>query len=102
MIIKILALIGGMVVGLIAYDVVGLLYKKIKRWRKNNCRIKCLCKPHIWEMEWLWYNSGEACLTCKKCGKQKKLIISTDSFEKMFGVNKKGNFRWTREGESEE
>ena len=82
LIIKMLILIVGFAVGMMLADIIDI------------CKIKCFCN-HTWELEWLWYNTGEACLKCKKCGKRKKLTISVKSFEKML-VNKKGNFRWEK------
>lgn len=58
------------------------IINKFNRWRKNGCKIKCLCKPHVYEIEWHWVNDGETLLVCKKCGKKKKLFIDFDSFRK--------------------
>ena len=55
---------------------------KFNRWRKNGCKIKCLCKPHVYEIEWHWSKDGETLLVCKKCGKKKILFIDFDSYKK--------------------
>lgn len=65
--------IGISTVGFMIYVVVCEIINKFNRWRKNGCKIKCLCKPHIYEFYWFFPNSGELALKCKKCGKIKKL-----------------------------
>lgn len=64
------------------YVVACEIIDKFSKWRKNGCKIKCLCKPHVYEIEWHWVNDGETLLVCKKCGKKKKLFIDFDSFRK--------------------
>lgn len=96
MIIKIFASVGLFVTAWIVWDIVELLYEKIKRWRRNNCKIRFLCNPHVYEMEYRWPQSGETCLICKKCGKKKKIIISPEidsvKFNEIFrGKNDKTN-----------
>jgi hypothetical protein len=63
---------------ILAYGIIN----KFNRWRKNGCKIKCLCKPHVYEIEWHWVNDGKTLLVCKKCGKKKTLFIDFDSFRK--------------------
>ena len=74
--------IGIFTVGLMIYVVACEIIDKFSKWRKNGCKIKCLCKPHVYEIEWHWVNDGETLLGCKKCGKKKKLFIDFDSFRK--------------------
>lgn len=59
------------------------LWDKFKRWRKNGCKIKILCKPHAYQIWGYWPKSeeGELILKCSKCGKCKKVYIDTESFE---------------------
>lgn len=59
------------------------LWDKFKRWRKNGCKIKTLCKPHAYQIYGYWPNAeeGELILKCSKCGKSKKIYIDTESFE---------------------
>lgn len=64
-----------------------LLYaiiSKFNRWRKNGCKIKCLCKPHKYKLVWYWRNTEEAILECKKCGKRKQVFIDYDSIKEKF------------------
>lgn len=58
------------------------IIKKFNRWRKNGCKIKCLCKPHIYEVQWHWCRDGKTKLVCKKCGKNKTLFIDYDFSKK--------------------
>lgn len=64
---------------ILAYGIIN----KFNRWRKNGCKIKCLCKPHIYEVQWHWEKDGETLLVCKKCGKKKTLFIDFDSFKEV-------------------
>lgn len=59
-----------------------ILLEKFKYWRKSGCKIKCLCKPHIYEIQWHWCRDGETELVCKKCGKKKTLFIDYDFHKK--------------------
>lgn len=72
--------IGISTVGFMVYVVTCEIINKFKRWRKNGCKIKCLCKPHIYECCWFFPNSGELTLKCKKCGKIKKIIVDEEFF----------------------
>lgn len=73
--------IGISTVGFMIYVVVCEIINKFNRWRKNGCKIKCLCKPHIYEFYWFFPNSGELALKCKKCGKIKKIIVDKEPFD---------------------
>lgn len=86
MIKEILRMVGLCVVGVAIYVLLHAIINKFNRWRKNGCKIKCLCKPHIYEIKWHWRNTGETSLVCKKCGKEKTLFIDFDSY---FGGYKK-------------
>lgn len=71
----------------VEFTVCILLYaiiSKFNRWRKNGCKIKCLCKPHKYKLVWYWRNTEEAILECKKCGKRKQVFIDYDSIKEKF------------------
>ena len=74
-------ILGAYVFGVFIYAAVRVLINKFNRWRKNGCKIKCLCKPHIYELYWFFYDSGELTLKCKKCGKIKKIIVDREFFD---------------------
>lgn len=74
--------IGIFTVGLMIYVAACEIIDKFSKWRKNGCKIKCLCKPHVYEIEWRWSEDGKTLLVCKKCGKKKTLFIDFDSFRK--------------------
>nr|DAZ55024.1 MAG TPA: 33 kDa chaperonin [Caudoviricetes sp.] len=67
---------------LLVYSVTLFLYSKFDIWRKNKCKIKLLCRPHVYEINWLFEEDGECELKCKKCGKTKHMYIDVKSFEK--------------------
>lgn len=73
--------VGMCVVGLAVYILLYTIIKKFNRWRKNGCKIKCLCKPHVYEIKWYWVEDGETLLVCKKCGKRKQVFIDYDSIK---------------------
>lgn len=73
--------IGISTVGFMIYVVTCEIINKFNGWRKNGCKIKCLCKPHIYECYWFFPNSEELTLKCKKCGKIKKIIVDRESFD---------------------
>ena len=58
MIKEILMMLGLCVVGLAVYVLLHIIISKFKKWRKNGCKIKCLCKPHVYEIKWYWANDG--------------------------------------------
>ena len=74
-------IIGACVFVVFVYMIILILINKFNRWRRNGCKIKCLCKPHIYEFYWFLFNSGELALKCKKCGKIKKIIVDRESFD---------------------
>lgn len=74
--------IGALTVGMKIGDILLFLWYKFYDWRKNSCKIKCLCKPHAYEIEWHWVKNGETSLICKKCGKKKKMFIDYDFHKK--------------------
>ena len=75
--------IGIFTVGFMIYVVAYEIINKFGKWRKNGCKIKCLCKPHVYEIEWHWGNDRETLLVCKKCGKKKTLFIDFGSFKEV-------------------
>ena len=77
-----LRILGGGVVVIFIYTLIFVAINKFNRWRKNGCKIKCLCKPHKYELIWYWRNTEEAVLECKKCGKRKQVFIDYDSIKK--------------------
>lgn len=74
-------MIGVCVIGIAIYGLFCAAINKFNRWRKNGCKIKCLCKPHKYELVWYWGNTEEAVLECKKCGKRKQVFIDYDSIK---------------------
>lgn len=78
---EILMALGTCVVAVTIYGLLCIIISKFKRWRKNGRKIKCLCKPHVYEIQWHWCRDGETELVCKKCGKKKTLFIDFDSFK---------------------
>lgn len=46
--------------------------EKIKSWRKNDCKIKCLCK-HEYDIQFVNTMYRDVILKCRKCGKKKKI-----------------------------
>lgn len=73
--------IGISTVSFIIYAVACDTIYRFNRWRKNGCKIKCLCKPHIYKFYWYFPDSGELVLKCKKCGKINKIIVDKESFD---------------------
>lgn len=80
-ILPVLSGIGALMVGMKIGDILLFLWYKFNRWRKNGCKIKCLCKPHIYKFYWYFPDSGELTLKCKKCGKINKIIVDKESFD---------------------
>ena len=80
MIKEIFMMIGVCVAGLAVYILFYVTINKFNRWRKKGCKIKCLCKPHVYEIQWHWCRDGETELVCKKCGKKKTMFIDFDSY----------------------
>lgn len=79
-ILLVLSGIGALTVGVRMGDILLFLWEKFYDWRKNGCKIKCLCKPHIYEIKWHLSENGETILVCKKCGKKKTMFIDFDSY----------------------
>ena len=84
MVIKIFAGIGMAFAALIMANFLYYAAEKIKKWRKTGCKIKMLCKPHVYGFYSLWPNDGELILKCKKCGKVKKLYVDVESLKGAF------------------
>lgn len=83
---EILMAVGMCVVVAIIYVLLCATINKFNRWRKNGCKIKCLCKPHKYELVWYWRNTEEAVLVCKKCGKRKQVFIDYNSIKEKFNL----------------
>ncbi len=81
---EIFMMLGMCVVAVIIYGLLCTIISKFNRWRKNGCKIKCLCKPHKYKLVWYWRNTEEAVLECKKCGKRKQVFIDYDSIKEKF------------------
>lgn len=81
---EIFMMLGMCVVAVIIYGLLCTIISKFNRWRKNGCKIKCLCKPHKYKLVWYWRNTEEAVLECKKCGKRKQVFIDYDSINEKF------------------
>ena len=77
------AVIGFTFTALVINEILSNLWAKFKLWRRNGCKIKCLCKPHVYQIFGYWPKTeeGELILKCSKCGKSKKIYIDTESFE---------------------
>ena len=73
--------IGAFTVGIKIGDILLFLWDKFNDWRRNGCKIKCLCKPHKYKLVWYWRNTEDAILECKKCGKRKRVFIDYDSIK---------------------
>lgn len=58
--------------------------ESVGKWRKNGCKIKCLCK-HEYDVEFANSLFGEISLKCRKCGK-KKIIknLSSELVDKLW------------------
>lgn len=56
----------------------------VRKMGKAGCKIKMLCKPHIYDFYCMWPGDGELTLKCKKCGKVKKLYVDVESFKGVF------------------
>ena len=76
--------VGMCVFGFVIYVLLYTIISKFNRWRKNGCKIKCLCKPHDYKLLWYQRNTEEAVFECKKCGKRKQVLIDYDSIKKKF------------------
>lgn len=67
-----LTLVGtGTVVFVVAYFLTEF-EEKIKSWRKNDCKIKCLCR-HEYDINFINIVDRNLILKCRKCGKGKKI-----------------------------
>lgn len=87
-VIKLFAYIGLATVSIGIYLLAEAIWRKIKYRRKHKTKIKCLCKPHVYEPYHIWCNK-EAEFRCVKCGKIKQIHIDRKSFEKWFGKGEK-------------
>lgn len=83
---EILMALGTCTAGVIIYGLFCSIIDKFNRWRKDGCKIKCLCKPHKYKLVWYYLDAEEAVLECKKCGKRKQVFIDYDSIKKEFDL----------------
>lgn len=63
------------------------LTDKFDNWRRKGCRIKALCKPHIYRLiDYNWNKDGyeELVWKCRKCGKIKRIFVDTEDFNNFF------------------
>ena len=81
---EILMAVGMCAVAAIIYGLFYAIISEFNRWRKNGCKIKCLCKPHKYKLVWYLTDTEEAVLECKKCGKRKQVFIDYDSIKEKF------------------
>lgn len=86
MIREILMMLGICVVGVAVYILLHEIINKFNRWRKNGCKIKCLCKPHKYKLVWYQLDTEKAILECEKCEKRKQVFIDYDSIKKEFNL----------------
>lgn len=80
---EIFSVIGACTVVVIMVLTIESARSKIKYWREHKTKIKCLCKPHIYSLYWIW-SDKEAVFRCIKCNKTKKMHIDKKSFEEWF------------------
>lgn len=60
--------------------------EKIKSWRKNDCKIKCLCK-HEYDVQFVSTMHRDVILKCRKCGKKKKIKnLSNKVIDKLWNM----------------
>lgn len=83
---EILMALGACTAGVIIYGLLCITIDKFSRWRKNGCKIKCLCKPHKYKLVWYQLDTEKAILECEKCGKGKQVFIDYDSIKKEFNL----------------
>ena len=83
---EILMALGACTAGVIIYGLFCAIINKFNRWRKNGCKIKCLCKPHKYKLLWYQLDTEKAILECKKCKKEKQVFIDYDSIKKEFNL----------------
>lgn len=64
------------------------LEEKFNSWRKNGCKIKCLCK-HEYNIETVSYCQNSILLRCEKCGKLKTIKgVTPKTIDMIFKVVK--------------
>lgn len=69
---EILMVVGSATVALVVACFLTGLEEKIKSWRKNGCKIKCLCK-HEYDVQLVNTIHRDVLLKCRKCGKKKRI-----------------------------
>lgn len=59
---EILMALGTCVVAVSIYGLLCTIINKFNRWRKNGCKIKCLCKPYKYKLVWYQFDTEKAIL----------------------------------------
>lgn len=78
--------VGSATVALVVACFLTVLEGKIKSWRKNGCKIKCLCK-HEYDVQFVNIIHRDALLKCRKCGKKKRIKnLSHEAIDKLWQV----------------
>lgn len=81
---EILMVVGSATVTLVVACFLTGLEEKIKSWRKNGCKFKCLCK-HEYDVEFTSQLHRDALLKCRKCGKKKRIKnLSREAVDKLW------------------
>lgn len=83
---QIIMAVGTCVVAVAIHGLFFATINKFNKWRKNGCKIKCLCKPHKYKLVWYQLDTEKAILECKKCKKEKQVFIDYDSIKKEFNL----------------
>lgn len=85
---EILMIVG---IGTVAFIIVcflDVIKEKIKSWRKNGCKIKCLCK-HEYDINLINIVDRNTTLKCRKCGKRKKVKnLSRKAIDKLLQMER--------------
>lgn len=85
---EILCVTGALTILTLMLIVIDKVSEKIKYWRAYKTKNKCLCKPHVYRLDWSWDDKKYE-FECIKCGKKKKMYIDRKSFEDWFGKGEK-------------
>lgn len=88
---EILMVVGSATVALVVACFLTGLEEKIKSWRKNGCKIKCLCK-HEYDVQFVNIIHRDVLLKCRKCGKKKRIKnLSHEAIDKLWQVEEMKN-----------
>nr|DAJ33329.1 MAG TPA: hypothetical protein [Herelleviridae sp.] len=69
--------VGMCVVAVIIYGLFCAIIDKFNRWRKNGCKIKCLCKPHKYKLVWYQLDTEKAILDARNAEKENTYSLIT-------------------------